>query len=219
MTCACRAEIDSASGVLRSVAKCSKHAVMRRDPATLDEAYYRELGALDPANPPPHVEELTEALGPLPRVWPRKEALEIGAGASHYVKAIRRAGFCYTAIDPSEWAVGWLCDTYNANALWGTIEDVEGQFDLILAAHVLEHLEDAPAGIVRCAELLAPGGELWVIVPDDSDLCNPDHLYFFDQNTLRRCIERAGLTVLKMAMRRRVERENFIYCRAQKPDR
>lgn len=41
-----------------------------------------------------------------------------------------------------------------------------GNFDLILARYVLEHLEDPFSVISRCASLLAPGGMLFYAVPD-----------------------------------------------------
>ena len=71
--------------------------------------------------------------------------------------------------------------------------------------------------IRKMAAYLDHGGELWIIVPDDSDPVNPDHLWFFTEATLRSTIEAAGLEVVRMAKRKYIERENFIYCRARKP--
>jgi SAM-dependent methyltransferase len=193
---------------------------MQRDPATLDEAYYRENGALDDDAPARYVGQLVEALGELPRASPYRTALEVGCGASPYVGAIRAAGYEYLGVDPSPWAKYWMVLEWDARVRTAGLAGVDfGELrpSLILAAHVLEHLDDAPAAIVKCADLLTPGGELWVIVPDDSDLCNPDHLFFFDQNTLTYCIEAAGLVVERFAVRRYIERERFLYVRARKP--
>ncbi len=222
--CGCQNEVHTASGVLRSISKCSRH--QPRDPATLDQAYYTELGLLTADGRPAetqHVAELEEALGALPEAeTPALMALEIGCGASPYVRAILEAGYFYIGLEPSLWAADWMRETYSTVTLHCRSEDIgstlfEGQFTLILAAHCLEHMADAPAAIGRCADWLVPGGELWIVVPDDSDPCNPDHLWYFREDTLRACIEAAGLVVERLVMRKHVKHENFLYARARKP--
>jgi SAM-dependent methyltransferase len=219
LPCGCTLAPDPASGVLRKLAWCRRHAAERRDPATLGEAYYRELGALDADAPARYVAELEEALGPLPGPTGCLFALEVGCGASPYVRALREAGWFYQGIDLSAWAIRWMGDRHFAAVSRGPLETLTARdrCGLVLAAHVFEHLDDAPGAIRRCAGLLAPGGELWVIVPDDSDLANPDHLWFFNESTLRACLGAAGLEVATLAVRRRVERESFLYARARKP--
>lgn len=232
-SCGCTTAPAEPYGVLRSVTKCAKHRAERRDPATLGEAYYRENGALDADAPGRYVGELVEALGELPRAAEKLEnnALEIGCGASPYVEAMDRRGWIYHGLDASRWAAEFMrtetgyriaCASFEAMDFeepWSPEPDewLPDRFGLILAAHVFEHLDDAPAAIARAARLLAPGGELWIVVPDDQDLCNPDHIYFFSPETLRACVEAAGLTVERMEVRRYIAREQFIYCRARKP--
>jgi SAM-dependent methyltransferase len=227
--CGCSDAIDPASGVRRSTGKCRRHLAERRDPKTLDAAYYASLGVVGPDGeeiPTPHAGQLEEALGPFTQWTGGPFALEIGCGPSPYAVAIALAGYRYTAVESSLWAADWMAARSPAYAI------IQGQFDdvpeprnsrhfisyhLILAAHVLEHLPDAPAAIAKCARLLAPGGELWVIVPDDSDPLNPDHLWFFTPATLKVCLEDAGLTFDRMAVRRHVPHEHFIYAVSRKP--
>ena len=112
---------------------------------------------------------------------------------------------------------------YRINLWTGDLEGLPetlfppGCYALILAAHVLEHLDDAPAAAAKCARLLAPGGELWVVVPDDSDPCNPDHVWMGGPDAWRACVEAAGLAVERVAVRRYIQREQFVYIRARKP--
>lgn len=219
--CGCVIEPDPASGVLRSIEKCPRHSSRARDPKELDLAYYAELGAVDAAGAaaePPHLEELAEALGAFPRGGGRA-ALEVGCGASHYVPGLRAAGWAYVGLDASPWAAEWTAGVYGVPAVASTLEAAAfapGSFGLILAAHCLEHLPDAPGAIRRSAELLSHGGELWIVVPDDSDPFNPDHLWFFTPATLRAAVEAAGLEVLREAAFRRVPHEMFLYLRARK---
>jgi SAM-dependent methyltransferase len=197
----------------RSVRKCAAHKARQRAPAKLGEAYYRELGVLRETTE--HVRELERALGPLPVASEGGQALEIGCGASPYVGAILERGWGYLGVDASPWAVGWVRSRYGVEAEARTFESlpVEPRFGLVLAAHVLEHLVCAPAAIAHMAGMITPGGELWIVVPDDSDPVNPDHLWFWDLSTLLDHLRAAGLAVLGSAMYRIVHHENFLYVR------
>lgn len=221
--CGCLNTVDQASGILCSVEKCKSHSAGKKDPASLGLDYYRELGTVTDSELP-HQGQIEEALGPFPMASGSKAtALEIGCGVSPYVPAIRKAGYKYLGLDPSPWAAQWMAQTHIAPVLRRTFEDADlplsraGGFTLILAAHVFEHLQDAPGAILKAAKLLQPGGELWVIVPDDSDPLNPDHLFFFNAQTLRKCLEAAGLVVERLVTRKYVKHEHFLYARARKP--
>lgn len=222
--CGCVNEVSKPYGVLRSLSKCRHHKQAYRDPATLDGAYYAELGLLKGGQlvETAHVTELTEALGPIPSATTHPNALEIGGGVSPYVRHLMACGWAYHGIEPSRWAAEFVRDNCGVVVYDGRLEDIDatdhpGDYGLILAAHCLEHMDDAPRAIRRCARLLAPGGELWVVVPDDSDPLNPDHTFFFDVSTLRTCLEAVGLVVERMAIRKYVPRENFLYAKARKP--
>lgn len=203
--------------MLRSVAKCARHASERRAPESLGEAYYREIGVLDAVTA--HCSELAEALGSFPESFGGGKAFEIGCGCSPYAGSIEAAGWRYSGIDGSPWAARWTA-SYHGVSTW--VADWElwspaGPYGLILAAHVIEHLVDVPAAFARIADALEPGGELWIVIPDDSDLANPDHLWFFNERSLAQAVSLAGLRVAALTSFRRIERENFLYCRAVKP--
>lgn len=207
-------------GVLHSVSKCPRHEAAS---GMSGQAYYERLGRVDSEGrglPSRHVEELTEALGPIPHAtagrWP---ALEIGGGCSAYCRSILDAGYSYEGIEPDPWAAKWTADTYGVACYPEKFEDVVLALDysLILAAHCLEHMDDAPVAIRRCASLLMPGGQLWIVVPNDDDPLNPDHLWYFDCESLRSCLESAGLVVDRVESRQIVKHEEFIYARCTKP--
>lgn len=220
--CGCVVAPSPTYGVLRSVAKCPKHRREHHDPATLDEAYYRENGALDADAPVRYVGELVEALGELPE--PSRQpafAMEIGCGVSPYAGTLRALGYAYFGIDASPWAVAWMRRAFGQNAAgvadFESLRLSQGNYALILAAHVFEHLSYASTALQHAADCLAPGGELWLIVPDDEDQCNPDHLWFADESGWRRLVEAAGLVVERSTTIRRIERESFVYLKARKP--
>lgn len=218
-TCGCVNEVHP-SGVLHSVEKCPKH---KAESGMSGLAYYERLGRVDASGrglPSRHVEELTEALGPIPPATAGKWlALEIGGGCSAYCQAILDAGYSYEGIEPDPWAASWTADTYGVACYPEKFEDVVLALDysLILAAHSLEHMQDAPGAIRKCASLLMPAGQLWIVVPDDEDPLNPDHLWYFDPSTLTTCLESSGLVIDKLEVRRIVKHEAFIYARCTKP--
>jgi SAM-dependent methyltransferase len=203
---------------------------MRQSPVDLREPYYASFGILrgGELQPTAHLAELVEALGPFPGpIGSKRQALEIGCGVSPYCGGMLAAGYQYTGVDPSAWAASWMQAAYAVNVVqmpiqnwwrtgWGR-EHLRERYDFVLGAHVIEHLDDGPAALAQIAQRVAPGGELWLVVPDDSDLCNPDHLWFFNETSLRGNLVQAGLQVAKVCSFQRVAHERFIYCRAIQP--
>jgi hypothetical protein len=90
-------------------------------------------------------------------------------------------------------------------------------YNLILAAHCLEHFVGARSRVQQLYGMLCRPGELWIIVPDDSDPVNPDHLWFFTEDSLSNMLHQAGFTIKRITTKKVIERENFIYCIASKP--
>jgi len=218
--CGCVNAIDLPSGVLRSSLKCEGHRAAMREVGDLGAEYYAELGVIVDGRPQlgPHLDQLTEALGEITPVESGR-VLEIGCGVSMYAHRFLERGYTYVGVEPSRWAAEFTARWFGVEVQNVAIEDANllpGSFDLILAAHSLEHLRNAPAGIRKCADLLKTGGELWIIVPDDEDPLNPDHLWFFTEATLRDCAHRAGLVAMQFAVRRHVKHESFLYIRARK---
>lgn len=223
LPCGCVNDFHEPTGALRRVSTCRRHTRAQRAPETLGLPYYTKLGLLQNGmlQPTRHVAELVEALGPLPSPKEHDQALEISCGVSPYAGDIVTCGWNYCGLDASRWACGWMERSWGVRAINGRFENIADEelnypFGLILAAHSFEHMDDAPGAVARCADLLAPGGELWIVIPDNTDLANPDHRWFFDQELLWFTVESTGLSVEKIELRRYVGHENFIYCRAKK---
>jgi len=84
--------------------------------------------------------------------------------------------------------------------------DSPGEFDAIVLADVLEHLDDPVDAIDRCARLLRPSGVLCVVTPDPSSPTArlagarwwgylPAHTVLLPRRTLRELISARGLVI------------------------
>jgi 2-polyprenyl-6-hydroxyphenyl methylase/3-demethylubiquinone-9 3-methyltransferase len=106
-----------------------------------------------------------------------KSALDVGCGAGLLAEPLARLGARVTGIDASpevieaarEHAVrqGLTID-YRA----GDVEALEGEFDLITAMEVVEHVADAAAFVKALARRLAPGGLLVMSTPNATAMSN-----------------------------------------------
>lgn len=221
--CGCVNDFEPFCGVQMSILKCQHHKSMQREVGELGEEYYRENGAMDDDSIARYTREFEECFGRIEQATDsRCFALEIGSGFSPYIPMIKDAGWFYRAIEPSKWAVQAMRNRYTgprvefSNCTWEEFETspVAG---LILSAHSLEHMSNAPKSLAKMSDSLVPGGVLFLIVPNDEDAINPDHYWFFSEETLRHSLESVGLIVESMQSRRRISRESFIYCKARKP--
>jgi len=105
-------------------------------------------------------------------------------------------------------AVGWdigqqaldICRRRGLNVV-NSLDDVpRGEWDIVFCRHVLEHLEQPLEALVSMRSFIAPGGELYLIVPKERHYeCRiaPDldqHLYCWNFATINNLLFRAGLT-------------------------
>lgn len=219
--CGCINETDSESGVTKSISKCEHHkARMGRGGL----AYYEELGCLKNGKkiPTNHIKEFKEALE-LMGADPLGGAggcLEIGVGVGMYIDWVwEEVGYNYEGIEPDREAAEFTENRYEWPIYVSTFEEFDlgcKQYDLILAAHVIEHFKDSPTAIKLIHDRLAPGGRVLLLIPDDTDQINPDHLWFYSPKTFLAVLQRAGFVNIRMCVRRITSKENFIYVSAYK---
>jgi SAM-dependent methyltransferase len=97
-------------------------------------------------------------------------ALDVGAGLGVFPARLSEAGWEVTALDPDPRAAEHLrtrvgVETVHADFLAGALTGL-GPFDLVTFNKVLEHVEDPVAMLARSAQVLAPGGLVYVELPD-----------------------------------------------------
>lgn len=229
-SCGCINEVDNASGVLHCVTKCNSHLEWSRThPQGNTAQYFTELGLLEEGIPNNRrlIHQLAEALREMDdyTIFDRRHdlpaLLELGCGLGSYVPLFLANGWLYEAIEQAEFSARWTRNCFDVIVHEIPFEEFEslgarGLWDAIFAAHFFEHTRDAPAMLTRAYNFLAPHGRLYLILPDDEDPTNPDHFWFFTQESLRGLLDQIGFKTIKMCMFRRTTIENFIYCVAEK---
>lgn len=140
-----------------------------------------------------------------------RRMLDVGCGTGAMLRRMAALGWRPFGIDLSPVAIEMARQTVpDATLELGTLTNFEPKerFALISVQHVLEHLPDPSQALNRCHELLEPGGQLLVSVPNiDSfearlfgrkwvGLDIPRHLTHFSRSTLTRTLHQSGFEEL-----------------------
>ena len=127
--------------------------------------------------------------------------LEIGSGTGFLAQLIAQEGCSVIAVEPGNKEtlypnnkVEWINDFFPSPF-------VEGQFDLICAYGVLEHIAEPQFFIQEFIQRLKPHGKIVFSVPDQSieiSLGDPSglihqHFNYFDANSMKGVLEKSGL--------------------------
>jgi len=135
--------------------------------------------------------------------------LDYGCGTGAFLAAMRDAGWDVTGLEPDETARA------NAARLHGL--DVsppealkalpDGCFEVVTLWHVLEHVHDLQGTLAHLSRVLAPGGRIFIAVPNPLSLDAahygtawaawdvPRHLWHFTPAALQGLLARQGLRV------------------------
>lgn len=147
-----------------------------------------------------------------------KTVLEVGPGIGRLVPMFLKANFEYECVEISGWAAGYIENAYNVKVYNRGIEGFNPpkKYDLVACIHTLEHLDEADKIFEQLKDLAKAGGYIFLAIPDNSDLYNPDHWWFFDECVLRNWCQAAGLKEICILKKKGNERENFLYFLMQK---
>ncbi len=142
-------------------------------------------------------------------VPPRGKTLfDIGAHNGTFMDLAARAGFAVAGIEPSDPAREEAKSRFGIELIPGffnesVMEEVGGPYDVVVLNHVLEHVKN-PVDVLRLAGMAtAPGGMVFVEVPDMenpqtdniADFFTPEHTVYFTSGTMAQAAGRAGLVL------------------------
>ena len=140
------------------------------------------------------------------------QILDVGCGTGAFLATMQHADWKCSGIEPEENA------RKKAQELYGLQVMKENEFynfpseafDAITLWHVLEHVHDLHPYIQQLRKLLAPGGKLFIAVPNytsaDEKIYHeywaaydvPRHLYHFPPKAMEQLMDKHGLKIEKM---------------------
>jgi SAM-dependent methyltransferase len=148
----------------------------------------------------------------------RMRLLDVGCGTGDFVAHARDAGWDASGVEPSrlasERARGRGLEVFQGTLAEALAAHRGPGFDAITMLNVLEHVPDPVEHVRQCRALLAPGGALAVVVPNDFTvvqeaaraaigtearwwIADPDHINYFDFASLERLLVGEGLEVVE----------------------
>jgi 2-polyprenyl-3-methyl-5-hydroxy-6-metoxy-1,4-benzoquinol methylase len=146
--------------------------------------------------------------------------LEIGCGEGWFLKAAVTAGYEARGLEFSDYGLkrfnpelSACVDFSDAFEALDRLIEAKAQVDVCVMEHVLEHVLDPQALLARLPAILAPGGVVAITVPNDFSAAQlraralghigrefwvapPQHLNYFNSETLPRLLERMGFAVV-----------------------
>lgn len=139
-----------------------------------------------------------------------RRMLEIGTGGGFALKGFEEMGFEAEGVETSDVAARFASKRLNLNVHHVSFEEFASvkKYDLILLNHVLEHFMDLRSVTRKLVSLLAPGGILYVRVPDHDSYDRrtygrawPAYAYYhisnFSKKSLELLYQQEGLRVLR----------------------
>ncbi|BCA54236.1 putative SAM-dependent methyltransferase [Nitrospira sp. KM1] len=139
--------------------------------------------------------------------------LDVGCGAGGNLRTLEEQGWRVAGIEISPVAAEHARALVTGPIHTGTLETAPfsaGSFDLVLMSHSLEHLPSPVDALGRVHRLLADGGLLIVVVPNEQSFearlfgrwwfhwDPPRHFYHFNRRTLSDALAHAGFRVEKI---------------------
>lgn len=133
--------------------------------------------------------------------------LDVGSGLCVFLHRMKAEGWDGTALDPDPRAAEHAREVVGVRAVAGDFmaEDLAlGTFDLVTFNKVLEHVRDPVALLARAARFLAPGGLVYVELPDAEGAAREgkgreeffiEHHHVFSMASIAVLVARAGFAV------------------------
>jgi 2-polyprenyl-3-methyl-5-hydroxy-6-metoxy-1,4-benzoquinol methylase len=158
-------------------------------------------------------EKFVEILDELEPYRGEGRLLDVGTSIGLFLRLAVDCGWEGVGTEFGRRALAYARDELGVNVVDRPIEELDGVYDAVTVLSVLEHVNDPRAFLREVRRLLAPGGAVYLIVPNvDSLACRVlheraatfdgrNHLLYFSPRTLRGLLEREGFDVVRTRTR------------------
>jgi SAM-dependent methyltransferase len=157
------------------------------------------------------VETARRALVELETFVPPGTIYDVGCWTGSFLVAAQDRGWHALGVEPSRWA-SERARARGLDVRTASLDDhglPAGQAQVVVMCDVLEHLLDPEDAVRVIGDLLAPGGALYITVPDAGSVLArimgrrwwsvlPMHVQYFSRRSLRRLLEANGFHVRAM---------------------
>jgi len=139
--------------------------------------------------------------------------LDIGCALGFLLNLAQKKGYKVSGLDVSKYAVKFIRRKLGTKVYLGQLQQMKlpaNYFDIITSFESMEHVEN-PLGFLReIKRILKPGGYFFATTPNQKGIWPkimgkrwfsykpPEHLYYFDFQTIKKMVERAGLEVVEV---------------------
>lgn len=136
------------------------------------------------------------------------QILDVGCSTGIFLRILKDEGFqCLSGQELSEEQAEYCRDEHRLNVTKSVSDHRPNSTDLVTAYAVLEHVPDVGEMVRDISQILRPGGNLVIDVPNTRSwyqniarnswlwLIPPAHLHYFTPQSLTRVLESCGLTV------------------------
>jgi SAM-dependent methyltransferase len=141
----------------------------------------------------------------------RDTILDLGCWVGFLLAEARERGWRTLGVEPSEFGSSYARDELGLEVVTASLFSAQlerASFDAIVMGDVLEHLISPDEALARIRELLAPGGVVWLAVPDaGSPVARvlgkrwwsvlPTHVQYFTRGSLATLLRRCGFDQLE----------------------
>jgi len=139
---------------------------------------------------------------------PEMDVLEVGCGDGALLASLRDFGVNANGLEPDPEGARFVRNQFDLPVLCSTLEQADfggQQFDSVVAAHVLEHVDNPVEFLIAAHRLLRPEGIVFLEVPNilrpkvgPRRLFSLAHKYHFSPRSLCRTLHTAGFTPIAL---------------------
>ena len=141
-----------------------------------------------------------------------RSLLDIGCSIGTTVDFYTQQGWLAKGVDIDKGAVEYGIGL-GRNLMFGTVESVDDEFDVILISHLFEHLLDPGKFLKQCSQRLTPDGHLFLITPtfrsfrgwlyreNWNGFCPGEHQWIYSKKSMKLLLNRHNFTALKICQR------------------